>query len=146
MHDEFSGVYRPGKGRPSWRAALHAPTNRNPEPPTATWHFGAVPDCYRCKAMARSTGMRCRLPRMRGAPTCAKHGGHVHAYRAERLALGNLPLLTLPPIRGPRRALATLGTTVPKSVSQSIIERGRWLERALNGASNEVEPGTLQKV
>lgn len=134
------------KCRPSWRVALHEPTNRNPTPPSGGMRLGAVPDRFRCCATARSTGERCKQPALHGGVCCGKHGGHLHAYKTEQVALGDKPMLSTAAVRYGRVGLAAIGATVDKSVSRSIIQRGLWLERALNGLGDDETPGDLLKL
>ena len=137
-----------GKNRPHWRARLGSGRQPgcNAIPPKGGLRFGSVPERFQCRAIARSTGERYRQPALHGARHCGKHGGHRLAYRMERKALGEKVMIPLPPIRYARAALAALGAAVDKSVSVSIIERGRYLEETKNRTSGEMEPGGPQKI
>ena len=95
--------------------------------------FGSVPERFRCKATARGTGQRCRQATLQGGVCCRHHGGHALAYKTQRKLLGKCPLLVLPPIRLGRAMLAKLGAGVDKSVSPSILERGKRLLLTING-------------
>ena len=94
--------------------------------------FGSIPDKFRCVATAKMTGERCRLPALQGTTACAKHGGYLHARRIAQKALGKKPAISLAAARYGRRALAALGAKADKSISDSIIERGRIVERERN--------------
>lgn len=37
--------------------------------------FGSVPEKYRCKRIAKSTGLRCGCYRVKGSTVCRTHGG-----------------------------------------------------------------------
>jgi hypothetical protein len=127
--------------RPSW----HIPQNHNGNPAAAFLgyqsRFGdGHPNRRQCKAIARRTGKQCKRDAMQGAPTCASHGGHVHAYRAAGVTWSKATMRA-----APRKALAAIGSgpppddfDLPKNVSlpASPVERGRlyeaWRNRLLD--------------
>jgi hypothetical protein len=96
--------------------------------------LGRVPDHYRCKAIARMTGERCRKAAMQGSTNCEKHGGYRHAIPKARQETEGRALFTTA-VRRPRMALATLGALFGDKANPSIIGRGRDLELTANAIS-----------
>ena len=130
------------KNRPNWRMPLRSGRRKGDKtikPPVPNG-YGFRNVARPCKAIARSTGKRCRKPAMHGSPCCEKHGGHVHAYRSEMERLGPGRVYSLATGRAvPRKALATIGCgETPRDMPRNIplpvspIDRGRLYEAWLN--------------
>jgi hypothetical protein len=125
--------------RPHWRLPLPQGRRKGenvklPVPSGAGFKIGR-----RCCAMARGTGKPCRNLAMIGSPTCNKHGGHIHAYRAEIARLGPHKVISLATGRSvPRKMLAKRGSEegMPPGVPcpASPVARGLLLEAYENRA------------
>ena len=66
------------KNRPNWRMPLRSGRRKGDKtikPPVPNG-YGFRSVTRPCKAVARSTGKRCKKPAMHGSPCCEKHGGH----------------------------------------------------------------------
>jgi hypothetical protein len=84
--------------------------------------FGSLPDEYRCIAIAKITGERCRCAALQGAKHCRVHGGHWTAVRVQREAIGE-GFQSTAALRAGRAMFAAIGAQNPGG-DQSIIRRG----------------------
>src|SRR5262245_64085063 len=73
----FVAMRGDGKNRPSWRAPKI--DRKGFIPPVfvkPVYTQANVPEQFRCQAIARTTGERCKRFALHGAKACAFHGGH----------------------------------------------------------------------
>jgi hypothetical protein len=118
--------------RPSWRLPKHGgPKNRTFSGYISRFGDGH-PSRVRCKAIARTTGERCRRDALQGAVCCQAHGGHRQAYK-------NAPAGFISSVKGKsavRKALAKLSTIerfpVGVPYPDTPVKRGKAIETARN--------------
>lgn len=113
-----------GKNRPHWRMPLVNYPKINSKPPANPIHFGEFPEHMLCRAIARSTGERCRCVAIHGSRHCKHHGGYWTGVRVEREAIGKDRFVSKAAARYGRAIFAATGAKNPGD-DPSIIRRGK---------------------
>lgn len=103
--------------------------------------FGNLPDWMQCTKIARSTGKRCRQPRMIGSTHCIYHKGYYDAVAEEQRRFPKHTVIVDRSKAKRKEALAQLGATmqwpedIPRRPDLTILgplARGRLFEAWLN--------------